>query len=205
MRRRFSTLTLLTGAAVLALSACSSATNEPAAGSTVELHADYPSYDTPGLVAESTLIVEGTALATEPTALTPRFEGDTPEENPMLGLSEEELKAAMQEDDAVAATAVTFRADTVHHGAVEPGQEITIIQTGGVIDGVTYEVPGEQMLTVGEDYLLFATDSFDGAFAILGGSAGTYVASGDDTFTAAVPENAPAPQFTRSQVASLTE
>ncbi|MEV0954202.1 hypothetical protein [Promicromonospora sp. NPDC050249] len=205
MRRSFSKLTLLTGAVVLVLSACSSPTGEPTAGSTVQLQADYPSYDTPGLVAGSTLVVEGAALATEPTVLTPRFEGDTPEENPLLGLSEEELEAALQEEDAVPATAVTFRADVVHQGSVEPGQEITIVQTGGVVDGVTYQLEGATMLTPGEDYLLFATDSFDGAFAIVGGSAGVYIASGDGVFAAAVPEVAPAQQFTSSEVASLTD
>lgn len=205
MRRHFRMLALFAGTVVLTLSACSSPASEPTAGSTVQLQADYPSYDTSGLVAESTLVVEGTALATESTVLTPRYEGDTPEENPLLGLSEEELEAALQEEDAVPATAVTFRADVVHRGAVDPGQEVTIVQTGGVIDGVTYQVVGEVMLAPGEGYLVFAADSFDGAFAILGGSAGIYVASGDGAFTAAAPDVAPAPQFTSSEVASLTE
>ncbi|WP_369369844.1 hypothetical protein AB1046_13620 [Promicromonospora sp. Populi] len=205
MRGHLGTLALLVGAVVLALSACSSSAGEPTAGSTVQLQADYPSYDTPGLIAESVLVVEGTAVATEPTVLTPRHEGDTPEENPLLGLSEEEVEAAMQDDDAVPATAVTFRVDVVHRGAVEPGQEVTIVQTGGVVDGVTYQVVGDVMLAAGDDYLLFGTDSFDGAFAILGGSAGTYITSGEGVFAAAAPETAPAPEFTSVEVASLTE
>lgn len=194
MHTRFHKPMLLTGAALLALSACS----DP-----VPLQADYPSYDTQGLVEEATLIVEGTALSTEHTVLTPRYEGDTPEENPLLGLSEEEKQRAIEQDDGVAATAVTFRVDVVHHGAVKPGQEVTVIQTGGVVDGVTYQVEGEVILDTGESYLLFATDSFDGAFAILGGSAGTYLSSGDGVFTAVAPEVAPEQQFTSSHVASL--
>lgn len=205
MHTRTRKLTLLTGAAVLALAACSTTTSEPAEGSTVQLQADYPSYDTDSLIEEATLIVEGTALATEPTVLMPRYEGDTPEENPLLGLSEEEKKKAIEQDDGIAATAITFRVDVVHKGVVEPGQEVTIIQTGGVIDGVTYQVEGLVMLATGESYLLFATDSFDGAFALLGGSAGTYLSSGNGVFTAVTPDTAPVQRFTTSEVASLTE
>lgn len=203
MHTRFHKLTLLAGVAVFALSACSTTTSEPAEG-TVQLQADYPSYDIHGLIEEATLIVEGTALATEPTVLMPRYEGDTPEENPLLGLSEDEKKRAIEQDDGVPATAVAFRVDVVHQGVAEPGQEITIIQTGGVIDGVTYQVQGETMLATDESYLVFATDSFDGAFAILGGSAGTFVSSGDGVFTATDPETAPSQRFTTSEVESLT-
>jgi hypothetical protein len=205
MRERPHKLTLLAATTVLALSACSTTTSEPAAGSTVQLQADYPSYDTRSLIKEATLIVEGTVLATEPTVLTPRFEGDSPEENPLLGLSEEEKKRAIASDDGVAATAVTFRVDVLHRGVVKQGQKIIVIQTGGVIDGVNYHVEGEAMLAAGESYLLFATDSFDGAYAILGGSAGTYLSSRDGIFIAAAPEVAPSERFTTSEVASLTE
>ena len=65
MRERPRKLTLLAATTVLALSACSTTTSEPAAGSTVQLQADYPSYDTRSLIKEATLIVEGTVLATE--------------------------------------------------------------------------------------------------------------------------------------------
>lgn len=92
----------------------------------------------------------------------------------------------------------------MHHGQVKPGQEVTVMQTGGMIDGVTYEAEGEERLTVEVTYLLFAGDGFDGAFAILGGSAGTYVASEDGVFTAVNPQTAPTQQFTSAEVAALT-
>ncbi|WP_460754999.1 hypothetical protein [Myceligenerans cantabricum] len=200
---------LATGVALtgmLAMSACTPAPGtDPAPGSTVQIQADYPAYDTSGLVDESTLIIEGTVTAAEATVQRPRFEGDIPEENPLLGLSEEEKKQALEQDDAVAATAVTVRADVVHRGEVEPGQEVTIVLTGGTIDDMTYVVDGEASLATDETYLLFAADSFDGAFTVLGGAAGTYLASDGNTFTATEPEAAPTRQFTTTEVAALVK
>lgn len=172
--------------------------------STVQMQADYPSYDERTLVAEATLIVEGTVLAAESTVLAPRYEGDTPEENPQLGLSEDEKEQALQHDDGVAATAVTMRVDVSHRGSAETGQEIMVLQTGGVIDNVDYRVESEVRLIVGKSYLLFATDSYDGAFAILGGSAGTYLATDDGGFTAVNPSVAPFEGLDSAGVEELT-
>ena len=190
-------------AAVLGLTACSSGTGGPAGATTVELQADYPAYDVPTLVEDASLVVEGTVLGTGSTVLRPRFEGDTPQENPILGMSEQEKEEAIEQDAGIAATAVTVRVDVAHRGAVRPGGEITVVQTGGVVDGVRYEVPGEALLATGTRYLLFAAAGADGTFVILGGSAGTYVADGDDSFTAAVPDLAPAAGFTTSEVGAL--
>ncbi|MDR0627367.1 MAG: hypothetical protein LBG11_08965 [Bifidobacteriaceae bacterium] len=185
---------------------CSGATGQPPAGSTVELQADYPSYDTDGLFGAATLIVVGTAIGSESTVVTPRYEvGDSPEDDPWFGLSDEEREHALAElqDAGIAATAVTFRVDAAYRGEVGPGQEITIMQTGGVLDGVDYQVSGETELAVGSSYLLFAKDSFDGAFAILGGSVGTYISSSDGGFAATATDSAAAGSFTASEVESL--
>lgn len=178
-------------AAMLTLSACMSP---------VQMMGDYPSYTERSLVAESTLIVEGVAIASESTVITPRFEGDTPEENPILGLSEEEQREAMEDADGVPARAVTVAVEVVHQGDVTPGEEITIVQTGGTVGGVSYSVDNEPPLSVGDSYLLFATDGFDGTFVILGGSAGMYVASDDDAYT---PVNADVAPFSRLTPADL--
>lgn len=199
---------LIAVASVLVLNACSmnEPQAEPAPGSTVQIQADYAAYSTTdSLAEEATLIVEGTAIAAEPTVLTPRFEGDNPQENPLLGLSDEEKAEAIKETDAIPATAITVRADVVHRGAVKAGQEFVVVQTGGVIDGVTYDVDGEADLAAGEQYLLFATDSFDGKYAVLGGAAGAYEASGTETFTATAPDVAPAAKLTSSEVDSLVD
>ncbi|MDO5737350.1 MAG: hypothetical protein Q4P15_12835 [Propionibacteriaceae bacterium] len=185
----------------LAMGGCSS---DPPP-TTVQMQADYPSYDERSLVAEATTIVEGTVLATESTVLTPRYEGDTPEENPLFGLSEEEKEQALEQDDGVPATAVTMRVDVSHRGSPQPDQEIIIFQTGGVVGNVEYTVAAEPILTVGESYLLFATDSFDDAFVILGGSAGTYLATGDGDFSALNPSLAPFQQLDRDDVAALVQ
>lgn len=204
MKMRSRSFMLLATSALLALSGCSTPTGEPTEPSTVQLQADYRSYDERSLIQEATLVAEGTVLATESKVLAPRAEGDNPQENPLLGLSEEEKKKAIEQDDGVAGTVVTFRIDVVHKGAVKPGQESIIIQTGGVINGVTYRVEGEPLLAVGESYLLFARDGFDGAFAILGGSAGTYRSSGDGIFTAVNPDTAPFQELSSEEVESLT-
>ncbi|WP_147440498.1 hypothetical protein [Mycetocola tolaasinivorans] len=167
--------------------------------------ADYPPFDAGSLTQSADLIIEGTALSSEPTVLTPRYEGDTAQENPILGLSEEEQKRVIADDEGVPATAVTFRVDTVHKGAVGVGQEIVILQTGGVVDGVTYKVREEDPLKTQESYLIFAGKSHDGAFYILGGSAGTYISTGDDTFSAVNPDTAPFSEIDSAEVANLAD
>ncbi len=203
---RISRLLALAGASTVVLAACSGdPAGSPEPGSTVEMMADYVVYDERSLVEDATLIVEGTPLSFEDRVITPRFEGDTPEENPLLGLSEEEKKKAIAEADGVPVTVVTFRVDVVHRGDVQPGDEITINQVGGVVDGVTYVLADEVKLEAKQNYLLFATDDLDGAYAILGGSAGTYVDGGDKTFVAAEPEMAPFQTLTSPEVDTLTE
>lgn len=186
---------------LLTLGGCS--TDTPP--STVQMQADYPSYDESSLVAEATLIIEGTVVSTETTVLTPRYEGDTSEENPQFGLSEEEKEQALQQDDGVPATAVTMRVDVSHRGSPQQDQEIIIFQTGGLFGDVEYTVEAEPRLIVGESYLLFASASFDGAFVILGGSAGTYLATDDGVFSAVNPSVAPFQQLDRADVADLLQ
>ncbi|MEK8229173.1 hypothetical protein NKG05_29505 [Oerskovia sp. M15] len=103
------------------------------------------------------------------------------------------------------ATAVTLRVDVVHQGEVIPGQEVTVLQSGGVVDGVTYQAAGDVPLTSGERYLLFAGDGFEGMYYVLGGSAGTYLASEGGVFTAAAPDAAPFEQLTSSEITALAD
>lgn len=197
MAERRPLLALLAAAVALALSACASA------GPVVQMQADYPSYDTPeSLLAEATIIVEGTVIGTETTVLLPRFEGDTAEENPYQGVPADEQQKAIEKDGGVPGTVVSLRVDAVHLGEVSVGDEVTFIQTGGVIDGVRYEVAGEANLTTNSHYLLFGADSVDGAFAVLGGAAGAYGVDGD-AFVAQSPEAAPVEKLTRSELQEL--
>lgn len=176
----------------LVLGGCSSdASGAPEPGSTVAMFADYPSYDEQSLIKESNLIVEATVVSSEYTVVRPRFEGDAPEENPLLGLSEEEQKRAIEQDAGLPSTAVTLHIDAVYSGDAVPGREIVVIQTGGVVGGVEYRLEEEVPLEVGVRYLLFARDSFDGAFVILGGSAGSYLESDEGVFVPVNPAIAP--------------
>lgn len=199
----------------LALSACAGDPEEDSASAadevaqaeeTVEMEADYPPYEPEGLASEAVLIVSGTALATEHTVMTPHYEGDTPEENPLLGLSQEEQREAMEQDDGVAATAVTFHINDVYKGAVSPGDEIVIIQTGGVVDGVHYNSLYETIMTEDTDYLVFAGESHDGAYNVIGGPGGLYQDSGDGTtFEAVDPDFAPFETVTGEDAQTLAE
>jgi hypothetical protein len=203
---RISTLLVVIGSTGAVLAGCSTdQTGDPGPGSTVAMTGDYVTYDEQTLVRDATLVVEGTPLSFEDRMIGPQFEGDTPEENPLLGLSEEEKEKAIAEASGVPVTVVTFRVDVVHKGNVKPGDEITINQIGAVIDGVTYVQAEEVMLETKQNYLLFATDDLDGAYAILGGSAGMYVDAGDSTFAAAKPEMAPFETLTSPEIDTLTE
>ena len=82
--------------------------------------------------------------------------GDNAQEDPLHGLSEDEKADALANHDAFVSTAVTFRLDTVHRGDLSPGQEITVMQTGGVLNGVAYVAHGGPNLEPGDGNLLFA-------------------------------------------------
>ena len=170
---------------------------------TVQGSGDYPTYDEKSLAETATLVVEGTVLSTEDTVLTPRYEGDSPEENTMYGLSDEEKKRAMEQDDAVAATAVTLQVTAVHRGDTKIGATVVVIQTGGTIDGVVYEAQEEPKLKVSNDYLLFDKDCFNGTFVILGGSAGMFAATGDGGFRAVNADMAPFKEISSNEVDAL--
>lgn len=193
-------LALVLSSSALALGACGDA-GGTAGESVVELQSDYPGFTQKGLLREAALVAEGRVVSAEPTVLKPQFEGDSPQDDPLLGLSEDERAKAAQEDDGVVATAVTFEITVAHRGSVSPGQEVTIIQTGGVLDGVTYKDGDIARLDVGSNYLLFGGDSFNGAYYILGGAAGTYRSVGNGRFRPVNPEMAPFSELRRSEVA----
>lgn len=186
-------------AAVLLSSACGA---EPSttASATVEVLADYPSYDEDQLFESATLIVEATVMSAANTVLMPQFEGDTEEENPLVGLDVEGQEKALAEAEGVPGTAVILRVDVVHKGLAGVGQEIVIMQTGGVIDGVTYAVSAEEPLQIEQSYLLFAVEGRDGTYSILGGSAGSYMSDGTGQFVAVNPDVAPFAQIDRANI-----
>jgi len=166
------------------------------------MEADYPAYDTPASLArEAVIVVEATVLGKTATVLLPRFDGDTAEENPYLGASEEERQRAVDEDGGVPGEAVTLRADVVYRGDLSEGDEVVFIQTGGVLDGVRYEIEEESDLEEGDTYLLFGMESFDGAFSVLGGSAGAFTVDGDRYV--ATSAAAPVKELTATEVEEL--
>lgn len=132
MNNRMRIQMALLSLAGIAFAGCSTSSTEPQTGSTEELFADYPVYDSATIVQESAIIVEGNVVSTEPTVSTPRYEGDSPEENPLVGLTEEEKAKAISQNGGVAGTLFHFHVNKVHKGAVNAGDEIVIVQIGGL-------------------------------------------------------------------------
>ena len=135
----------------------------------VEIQADYPAYSTlTELCGTATLVVTGTPVGSEVRKVdlrTGATEGDTPEENPTLGVEGSQPEGARPEDLAVVSV-TSFEVDEVVAGrAIDAGEVIEVSQMGGEIDGVNYEAT-QFPLDEGTTYLLFLQE-FDGAPAAL--------------------------------------
>lgn len=192
----------------LGLTGCTAGPDEgstPSAEETVQLQPDYPAYEQDSLVSEAVLVVSGTVTGAEDTVLTPEFEGSTPEENPLLGLSEEEKQEAMDQAEGVPATAITLQIDETYKGGVAAGDEVVIVQTGGVIDGVQYDASGTTIMTEDSRYMVFAEEGREGAYNVLGGSAGLYLDDGEGAFEAVDPAYAPFESLTADEASALVD
>jgi hypothetical protein len=180
-RMRFVFAIALLGSALAGCSGVAGSGGEDA-GAVVGMQGDYPAYSQASLVGEATLVIEGTVVSREATVLLPIYEGRTPQENPMLGASKDEIEQAIKADGGVPATVVTIAVNQVHRGDIKPGSSVRVLQTGGHVGGVDYQVDGEVPLTDKSKYLVFLRESRDGAFVILGGSAGAFRDAGDGKF-----------------------
>ncbi|PPG41385.1 hypothetical protein C5C30_08330 [Rathayibacter sp. AY2B5] len=178
------------------LAGCAGAPEQPVVERTAQMAVQYPFYDLPQLVQEADRIIEGTAVSTSDVIQYPTYEGDDPLVNPLSDLSEEEQRASAREG-AIAATEVQLEVTVVHKGAAE--EQITITQTGGVMDGVLYTTTQEPLLAPGTSYLLFLSDG-ERPY-LLGGGAGSYEEA-DGTYSAMV-EHAPVESLTRDELAAL--
>ncbi|WKK71612.1 hypothetical protein Q0F99_20255 [Rathayibacter oskolensis] len=164
-------------ALTLATAACS-ATEAPAPEptSTAETAVDYLYYDLPELVASADRIVEGTVVSTSSVTVYPTVEeGDDPLLNPMSDATQEEREQARLEG-AIAGTEVVIDVTATRKG--DSDSRITLMQTGGVLDGVLYRSDSAPLLVAGEDYLLFLSEG--DRPSTLGGGAGTYTVDDDE-------------------------
>ena len=157
----------------------------------VELHADYPSFDAAALDRDSRVIFEGIALESRGALRYPTFAGDTPEENPLLGLDEREYALAMASLTPIPITETTFRVTAAYRGDLATGDEVVITQTGGVLEGVRYVLQSDPPFSIGESYLLFGANSVGDAYYVLGGSAGMYREVDDRVFEPVDATNSP--------------
>ncbi|GAA1172721.1 hypothetical protein [Nesterenkonia xinjiangensis] len=193
----------LVASAVLGALLTGCSTKEEPEHQGVALEPDFPSYDTSGLVGDADAIVTGTVTASEAAVLTPDQGGESAEANPLMGLSEEERRHAMEEG-GVPATAFTLAVDTVAKGDIAPGDDVVVIQTGGVVDGVTHEAAGVVLMSAGTEYLIFAGEGPGGTFHVLGGPAGLYQGTAD-SFEQVSPEAAPFDEIPAADVETLAD
>ncbi|QHC66981.1 hypothetical protein GSU68_10695 [Rathayibacter sp. VKM Ac-2759] len=165
--------------AALALATAGCSATEAAAPeptSTAETAIDYLYYDLPELVASADRIVEGTVVSTSSVTVYPTVEeGDDPLLNPMSDATQEEREQARLEG-AIAGTEVVIDVTATRKG--DSDSRITLMQTGGVLDGVLYRSDSAPLLVEGEDYLLFLSEG--DRPSTLGGGAGTYTVDDDE-------------------------
>lgn len=129
--------------AVLAVSLLAACTSQQAAPTV--LHASYPvGYKTLGeLVKTADIAVKGEVVASEPAP----------------------------EKDGLPFTDATFRVDTWIKGDGKPGDSITVHQTGGTINGQSFVMEYEPLLTPGEQAILYLKRAGD-VYYSLGGPTG---------------------------------
>lgn len=78
-------------------------------------------------------------------------------------------------------TDATISVDTWAKSKDTRPDEITIRQTGGVVDGVFYEVEDDPLLQVGEKGVFFVRyDGNTGVYVVLGGPTGRFKVNGDE-------------------------
>lgn len=175
---------LMLGPAIPLLAACGSAStssSSPTAATTVSVNADYPEYES---VEEGTaaadLIIAGTILTSRDDTLKPETVDSTdPAINPQAGTEDEPSDDAAT-DVPVTITDVRVRSVLAGTGA-HADQTIEVSQTGGLLDGVTYQVDGAEDLSAhhGEELVLLLTSTGSGRpYVLINPQQGAYTADG---------------------------
>lgn len=142
----------------------------------VVLQPDYPAYESVGaLSAAADLVVEVVIGESADDILTPTYEGDDPEANPLAGSE----NTPNPKEGAVPITVFDATVQAVYNGDAKAGDQIKIKQLGGTIDGADYTVDSTVPLKKGDTVLLFLATYPDSAASILGGDAGYFTLDGD--------------------------
>lgn len=73
-----------------------------------------------------------------------------------------------------------FDAEVVERIAGDAADSIVIRQSGGSLDGVTYAIAEDPLMSPGEEYVLFLTEWAPGSYKINGGPSGRFTVVGDE-------------------------
>lgn len=133
-------------ATTIALSGCAQQAADPVAQKTVMSHPSYAeSYDTLGdMSASADLVVHGVVTASAPG----------------------------QPIGDIVTSKYTFTVDNWIKGTPTVNDQVTVFQTGGVDDGVTYVAEGDPLMTVGEEAILYLDEGDPGVFHTVAGPTG---------------------------------
>lgn len=151
---------------------------------TAYIETDGPSYESlEELAKNSVAVVTVDILGSESALEYPSFDSDDPMINPYAGTGE----SPSREELEAMATPVTLhrvKATAVIGGSLRPGDEIVILELGGVVDGVDYEAADMPLL--GDDQLLFLDTTPKGRYFTVGGGQGRFNPDGKGGFVSAL-------------------
>ena len=144
------------------------------------------------LAVATALVLAGCAAATEPgpvptRSLEPSWAegatslGELIEKADAVVVGTVESTAAAEEAEFGALTDSTIRVETWAKSASEEPETMVIRQTGGVADGVFFQIEDDPLLRVGERGVFFVRHAADrGVYVVLGGPTGRFTVTGDD-------------------------
>ncbi len=146
---------------------------DPSAVTSVSIAVDGPSYSSIADLAKASVAVAKVEIIRSESQLEyPNFDSDDPMINPYIGTGETP-SAAEIEEMAIPVTLHHVRVTSVEAGSLHSGDEIVILELGGVVDGVTYEV--SDLPKLNQEQLLFLNATPTGKYETVAGGQGRFI------------------------------
>jgi hypothetical protein len=145
----------------------------------VELVGDWPYFDgIDAVIARSDAVVTATFLSSTSTVIYPDTSGTDPETNPQAGV---DLSPEQYARLGVTSTISLVRIDSCLSGSLREGDTISIIQTGGIRDGVMYRESSTTLLgeAPSPQLVLLLEQNLDGMYRTVDPVLGLLAKDGD--------------------------
>lgn len=167
---------------------------------TAHMEIDGPSYSSwEELAAASVAVVSVEIQGSESGLEYPNFDSDDPLINPYAGTGRTPSPQEI-EDMALPVTLTRAKISAVMAGDLYAGDEIVILELGGLVNGIKYEVTDVESLREGQLLFLIATP--DGRYQTAGDGQGRFNPDGIGGF---VSSASPEIRITAAEMATLTE